>query len=130
MDVDPTTGAATGAGAVLVTLVSVLARRGWRRFKAWLLSELALFIIAATESARRRDRKDEGRIRRDRKPGEVPITVDPEGETTDVFELVELERERQARRESGRHPVASRQRGGTRPPRPGTHHDRDEPDED
>jgi hypothetical protein len=121
MELDQTT-VATGLGAVLVTLLGVLARRGWRKALQWILSELALYVLAANERSRLRDRREGTPTAR--KPGEVPIYVDPDGEDTDVVRLVEKERELRARRESDQPMTPTpRLRGGTRSPRRGTHHD-------
>lgn len=119
MELDPTTSA--GVVAVLAGVFGVVLRRGWKKFARWLLSELALYVVASSERSRRRDRKERPRART--KPGEVPVWVDPDGEITDVFKLVEEERSRRSRRETEDPPVAPRQRGGTRHPRRGTHHD-------
>lgn len=122
MEIEPTI--ATGAAAVLATALGLLMRRGWKKFARWLLAELALFILAANERSRRRDRKERPRART--KPGEVPIWVDPDAENTDVYKIVEEEREHRKRRESEAPPVSPRLRGGTRHPRRGTHHDGEE----
>jgi hypothetical protein len=53
----------------------------------------------------------------------VPGWIDPEEETTDIHELVELERQDRARRKTDRQ---RREPRGERSPRPGTHHDRED----
>lgn len=114
---DPTVGALSIAllGALLIA-----ARRIINAGTDW----LEIHIRAAAERSRRRNLK---RARRDSSQPEIalpsgesaaPDHVDEE--TTDMHELVELERAEIERQRS------SRRRGGTRAPRRGTHHDGEE----
>lgn len=111
MEVDP---AATG-------LTGVLAAFAWfalRRLFSRIADRVEIVILAAIERNRRRERRE--RRRHELPPGRRPQTRNEfEGEeSTDIFELIEEEREQRARRKTDR-----QQRRGERAPRPGTHHD-------
>jgi hypothetical protein len=115
LQADPDT---LGIGA-LVAGILILEMRLLRR-------KLDIVLPALFERNRRRDSRRRKResmhphvIRRS--PSQ-PVVADewPEEESTDLHELMELERvQARARRDTDR-------RRGERPPRPGTHHDREE----
>ena len=115
-DVDPIIG---GIATVLATVLAVLFKRGLNGLRELIVDACA----AAVERARRRDRKITTTKRRI--PQEVPIEIEPE--TTDIHELIDLERAERAERKRTKGKLTEQRKAlGERPPRPGTHHDRDE----
>lgn len=118
MDLDPTvTPIVAIIAGVIIGVLRYLDRRDRQRHQ----ERLELHVMAAAERSRRRDQRE--RRRRElpaRRRESVPEPF--EDEVTDMHELVELEREARARRDTDRQ---ERSRGD-RPPRPGTHHDREE----
>lgn len=117
-------------GLALLGALYIAARRLINAGTDW----LELRIRASAERSRRRDlkrtRREEGSglLLPSGKPASTPEHIDEE--TTDMHELVELEREqereRRSQRASDQPPFRMRLRGGTRAPRPGTHHDRED----
>lgn len=106
---------------VLVGLLIALVGAAHRLIRAgtrW----IEVRIFASAERSRRRNlkrarRESSGLLLPSGKPA-VPEHIDEE--STDTYELVELELEQQRERERV---TRDRRRGGTRPPRRGTHHD-------
>lgn len=115
MDVDLVVGA---LATLLATAIGIFVRRGLAGLRDFLIDVTA----AAVERSRRRDRKQSTPPRL-YLPQEIPIEVEPE--TTDIHALIDLERaDRKARAKSK--VTEQRQALGARPPRPGTHHDREQ----
>lgn len=108
MEFDPAT---TTVASVLAATVAFLLRKAWQR--------LELVILAAAERSRIRN----GRRTKSVIPPRRPQTHEEFAaeETTDIHELIDLERNERARRKTDR-----QSRRGERPPRPGTHHDRED----
>jgi hypothetical protein len=111
-----------GIGA-LVAAILVIEMRLLRR-------ELKIAIAAIMERSRIRDarrrRRESLQPQNTRRTPSQPMAAVPEpwedSDTTDLHELMELERQHErARRNTDR-----QRRHGERPPRPGTHHDREE----
>lgn len=114
-----TTIAALVAGLIVALLGAAI--RLVRAVTRW----LEIRIFASAERSRRRNlkrsrRESSGLLLPSGRPAHEAAPENIDEETTDTYELVELEREQQRERERVRR---ERHRGGTRPPRRGTHHD-------
>ena len=117
LQADPDT---LGIGA-LVAAILIIEMRLLRR-------ELKIAIAAIIERSRIRDnrrrRRESLQPQTRRSPSQPSAVPEPweDTDTTDLHELMELERQHErARRDTDR-----QRRRGERPPRPGTHHDREE----
>lgn len=110
MDLDPTIVTAAGALAGLLLVEMRLLRR-----------ELKLVIAAGIERSRRRNRRDSDEQQPQRRDRDGVVEAWGDEDTTDMHELIELERKRErVRRQTERQRLFR----GDRPPRPGTHSDK------